>query len=394
MILSIDESIQRLKAEILSQDWRLSPRRLELLEAAFTCLKNRFKSRKGMLAILAMADGAVDYMRKREEERVPPETIDFLKETMAHIVTLYEDHDYDPEREDELFKRVFGRFNFLKQKVQTGRVENGDDARQAVPAAVPAGQRPVAASQSGADPVVGRLLDELRPLLGRRDGSSLLLQRLLAGVVDAARAGEQLTAARLRGLVETLERKAVPAVAVQAAPPAAPKVLRRHEVLDCPATPVRILAVGDVRVVVPESAVSLVRPLKPRKRGAYLRNGRVPLADLSRLLKGLASQFRGPLATMKDRQLKQLSLPVMAPHGISLPEIPDEDAAWMVGVSHGNWHGVVFCAEAGEAAVTMVKFRKGKNGDIAGTAYLEDGGAAPLLDVERLLRREGFLTTA
>lgn len=67
MILSIEESIQRLKAEILAQDWRLSPRRLEAIDAAFACLKTRFKNRKGMLTILAMADSVVVYIKKREE---------------------------------------------------------------------------------------------------------------------------------------------------------------------------------------------------------------------------------------------------------------------------------------------------------------------------------------
>jgi hypothetical protein len=42
-ILSIEESVQRLKAEILSVDWRISEKRAELLEAAFSCLKKGLK---------------------------------------------------------------------------------------------------------------------------------------------------------------------------------------------------------------------------------------------------------------------------------------------------------------------------------------------------------------
>jgi len=82
VILSLDESIQKLKTEILSQDWSLSPRKIEPLQAAFTCLKNRFNTRKNALAILTMADSVLLYAQKRQDQ-IPPEFIDFLKETMA-----------------------------------------------------------------------------------------------------------------------------------------------------------------------------------------------------------------------------------------------------------------------------------------------------------------------
>ena len=56
MILSLDESIQKLKTEIPPQDWSLSPKKIEPLQAAFTCLKNRFSTRKNALAILTIAE--------------------------------------------------------------------------------------------------------------------------------------------------------------------------------------------------------------------------------------------------------------------------------------------------------------------------------------------------
>jgi len=390
VILSIDESIQRLKAEILVQDWRVSPRRLEYLEAAFVCLKNRFKSRKGMLAILAMAEGVVDYLKKRPEEDVAPEVIDFLKETIAHVVSLYEDRDYDPEHEGELYKRVYLRFTTLKQRLQGGR--EGQPA--AMSGGAPAAVKAIPAAD---DATVNQLLDRLRMLLGRRDGSVVLLHRFLEQVAVAAMSGGALTEANLRSLLDRVagETDAVPAAGGAAGQPAvagADKRLVRHEVRDCPPTSVRSLVVGDVRVVIPEGAVALARPLKPGKRASYLQGGRLPLADLAGFLQGLAGQFHGPLAEMKDRQLKKLALPVMTPHGVGLPEMPDEAAEWLVVVSHGNRHGALFCRDFGTEAVVMSRFQKGKNGDISGSAYWESGGQAPFLDVEELLRREGFLS--
>jgi len=117
MILSIDESIQRLKAEIIAQDWGLSTKRIDLLEAAFACLQQRFKSRKAAHAILIMAGSVLDYV-KRKGESTPTVSIDFLKEAMAHIVNLYETDDFDPESEEKLFKGLFYRFQGLKKKIR------------------------------------------------------------------------------------------------------------------------------------------------------------------------------------------------------------------------------------------------------------------------------------
>ena len=126
MTLSIDESLQKLKAEILAQDWRLPPRRIEPLEQAFACLTQRFKSRKHVLAILTMADSVLRYLKKQENDP-PPACIDFLKEAMAHVVSIHEDGKFDPEREEALFKRVYSQFSLLKQLVQKERQDEGID---------------------------------------------------------------------------------------------------------------------------------------------------------------------------------------------------------------------------------------------------------------------------
>ena len=118
VILSIDESIQKLKTEIISQDWRLPQRRIEPLEAAFACLKQHFRNKKNALAILTMADNVLKYIKKHGNAS-EPSFIDFLKEAMAHVVTIFEDHELDPEQERQLFQRVYEQFSRLRQKIHT-----------------------------------------------------------------------------------------------------------------------------------------------------------------------------------------------------------------------------------------------------------------------------------
>ncbi|MEW6594431.1 MAG: hypothetical protein AB1413_06110 [Thermodesulfobacteriota bacterium] len=137
MTLSIDESLQKLKAEILAQDWRLPPRRIEPLEQAFVCLKQRFKSRKHVLAILTMAESVLLYV-KRQDGDPPPRCIDFLKEAMAHVVAIHEEGKFDPQQEEALFKRVYSQFDLLKKVVQAGKRGMADEEEPfAVPAAAP-----------------------------------------------------------------------------------------------------------------------------------------------------------------------------------------------------------------------------------------------------------------
>jgi len=387
--LSIDESIQRLKAEILAQDWRISPRRLESIEAAFSCLQKRFKTRKGMHAILAMADSVIVYMKK-QDETVAPASIDFLKEAMAHIVNLYEDHDYNPDHEEELFQRVFKRYNVLKQKLQLSRrpaeTTTPTPAKQAVPA-------PKESPKENKPPTnqTDQLLQRLRLILGRKDGSALVLQRLLEEAVPLSGAAEQpLTVTGLRTILDKMAPNSTTINASGKKETNCP--LQKHTPEACQATPVRRLTVGKTQILIPETHIALTQPLKNRKCSSYLHNGRVNLSEFSRFAKGLADQFIGPLSEMKDRQLKKLALPIMAPRGLTLPELPDEKATKLLIISHENWHGVLFCAEIEDETNSMIQFCKGKNGDIEGTAWLESGDTVPLLNAEQLLRREGFLS--
>ena len=400
MILSIDESIQRLKTEILAQDWRLSPRRLEAIEAALSCLNKRFKTRKGMHAILAMADSVIAYIKK-QEDAPPTATIDFLKEAMAHVVNLYEDRDYNPEHEEELFQRVFKRYTALKQQVQINREQTGsaEESKQR-PAATanttpPDHKKPAAKeAPKEEEPAISstdQLLNRLRLILNREDGSAMVLQRLLEESVLLTGATEQpLTVTGLRTILDKMTKRSAPAT-----PPGdedAPRQQQKHTPAACKATPVRRLTIGTTQILIPEAHIALTRPVKTGRRSSYLHSGRIDLSDFSRLMQGLAAQFSGPLAEIKDRQLKKLALPIMTPQGLNLPEMPDEKATGLLVLSHKNWHGALFCAEIEDETSSMVQFCKGKNGDIAGTAWLEEGDPLPLLNVEDFLQREGFLT--
>lgn len=123
LTLSIDESIQKLKAEIIAQDWRLPQRRIEPLTAAFTCLRNRFKNRKNLFAILTMANNVLKYLEKHDST-VHPDFIEFLKEAMAHVVNIYEENKLAPDKEAQLFKKMYSQFNCLQQKVRGQNTNN------------------------------------------------------------------------------------------------------------------------------------------------------------------------------------------------------------------------------------------------------------------------------
>jgi hypothetical protein len=333
VILSLDESIQKLKTEILSQDWSLSPRKIEPLQAAFTCLKNRFKTRKNALAILSMADSVLLYAQKRQDQ-VPPEFIDFLKETMAHVVNMYEDGRLDPDRDAEVFKRVYGKFAKLKDKVAA---EKGEAPR-------PAGTS--TDLESWDEPVS---LDEA---------------------------------------------PASPAQAKTEQSPAAKAVPKTPEVKPLPIQPgamIRPITVGKLSLAIAEEHIALTKPLSPKKRKKYIQGSQIPLKDLGGWFRRLSGQMKGPLALLKNGKLKKLILPLMIPRGMGLSDIPDEEATMLVVVSNGNWHGVIFCRGLAQEAAPLLSLDRAKNGDIVGLARFGEDQELQLLNIGQLLEREGFL---
>lgn len=157
-------------------------------------------------------------------------------------------------------------------------------------------------------------------------------------------------------------------------------------------TLVRKLVIYRKPLAIKEEYIALVRPVAPKKRKLYYKTSNVPLKDFSSLFKGIASQFTGNLSSIKDGKLKKLSLPVMNPSGIGMPEIPDESAVKLVVVSSGQWNGVLFCTDIAEEAAALSGFQKEKNGDIIGRATLKNGEELSLLNLESIIKREGFLS--
>ena len=167
--------------------------------------------------------------------------------------------------------------------------------------------------------------------------------------------------------------------------------IQHHAFKDCPATAIREITVSSKTVAIEEDSIALIRPLLPKKREQYIKNNHIPLKDLCKFMHSLSSELRGELSVIKDSKLKKLILPIMLPTGVELPSMPDENAYHLVIVSHGKWHGVIFCSEVADKVQTMVKSKKARNGDIAGIGYLEDAREVLLLDVSSILTREGFL---
>ncbi|MFZ5776296.1 MAG: hypothetical protein ACOY3Z_12505 [Thermodesulfobacteriota bacterium] len=339
MILSLDESIQRLKAEILSPDWSLSPKKIESLEAAFTCLKNRLKTRKNAFGILSMADSILQFARKRQEP-LPAEFVDFLKEAMAHVVNMYEESKFDPDRDAELFRRVYAKFLQLKEKVKAERsVSGGDSGDEAIFAA--------AAEEDGAP----------EPAAAPQ-----------APVPEPPRPSREVAAR--------------PATRAMAA--AKPFELP-------PGSLVRRVVIGGVAALVPEDSIALARAISPKKRKGYLKASQIPLKDFGGIFRSLAGQFKGTLGQQRSGKLKQLALPLMVPRGMALPPIPDEEATALLVVSGGQWHGAFLCREVEVEPLQASSFVRSKNGDIAGIARVAADEELPVLSMGPLLEREGFL---
>ena len=334
MILSLDEAILKLKTEIISQDWSLSHKKIEPLQAAFACLKNRFNTRKNALAILSMADSVLRYAQRRQEP-VSPEFVDFLKEAMAHVVNMYEDGKLDPDRDAELYKRVYGKFARLKEK---------------------------AAAEKGVNP---RLAEQETGLFAD-----------LESLVELLSSDEAVTEQPQIG---------------QDSGQAASKAAETEPLPVQAAGMIRPITIGHLALGIAEKYIALIRPLSPKKRKKYLKNNQIPLKDLGGWFSSLSGQMQGPLALFKNSRLKKLVLPLLYPQGLGLAELPDEEASLLVVVSNGQWHGVILCRLAQEAA-PLLSLVRAKNGDLVGPGRVgEIQEELYLLNIRQLLEREGFL---
>lgn len=425
--LSINESIKRLKVEIIAQDWGLSEKRIDLLESAFSCLKQRFKSRKAAHAILIMAGSVLDYV-KRKGESTPSESIDFLKEAMAHIVNLYEADEFDLEKDEKLFKGLYYRFNALKEKIKAEK--NQGAAEEPARAAVPhAAAKPQEAPEDDFDEdalvpenidqlrqkvlslreselsldrsEVDRLVHDLQNSLERAEYVGETIRQLLTELLHVReravgpRSGEDIPEDIPEDIVDDITGEAqqpAPASGAERRGLDQPMAAEDASVKNCPATELRGITVAGSLVYIQENAIALIREVTKDKVQEYLKNSNVPLRDFGSFFKRLAKQFKGSLATIPDKKLKKLTLPIIVPTGHLLADVPDENGSQLVFVTNGQWNGVIVCSDVAREAVTMVKFKNAKNGDFVGIGFSEEGLALPLLNVVSILRREGFLT--
>jgi hypothetical protein len=412
--LSIEEAIQRIKAEIIAPDWRLSAKRIESLAAAFTCLQERFDNRKRLRNIITMAGNVLQYIKVKGDNS-PPDSVDFLKEAMADIVNLYEEGGDDPEREERVFKKVLAHFQQLKEGIKSHKIR-----RQSVYSpedAGPGSEEEVAAARTmaflqevsqgekeevrlpeedeaesppdGRPPEVKGLIAELQESLQRAEEVGATLRQILGVALngrggkapDYPRAGQSAAASLSEPVEDLLPRTTEPLLQ------------RQHEqpVEHCQPALVQEIFLGEHPVALPADGVSLIRPLAVAAREKYLREGQVALRDFHGLFQGLARQFHGVLASASDRKLKKIALPVIYLQSFGISEPSDEQATTLLVLSHGQWHGVLFCTDVNKELHTMVKFRKAPNGDIAGLGYLEDGRELPVVNLADFLRREGFL---
>lgn len=379
MTYALEDAILRLKAEIIAQDWRLSPKRAEQLETAFASLRIHFANRKPIHAMLVMATNVLAYIKNRGAS--PPETIDFLKEAMAHVVNLHEDLADDPSREEILFQGLFSRFTTLKKKIQ--RTTKGSDAPHTnISPVQPESSMPPHFQESNHNVPPENELDML----------STLCTEFSSALTKTGPLGKQIAPLFASWLgspaVDTLlnGRPQYPATDERN-----PSRLPVDAIASCPPTPVKILTIGGALIALQSSAIGMLRTISPSVAELYLQNATVPLKDFSRFLQKLTHQFTGSLATVDERTLLSLSLPIMVPQGNDLPETPSPSSSSLVIISSGNRHGAILCESIEEHEQTMIQFAKQQNGDIAGTAYMEDGDTFPLLDPFAMLQREGIL---
>ncbi len=414
MSISIEESIQRLKAEIIAQDWRLSPNRTQQLEAALACLKNRYKTRKATHAMLMMAASVLTHIKKHGAK--PPETIDFIKEAMAHVVGLHEDLTFVPEKEDKIFKGLYKRFTLLKKKINSSQIRTQPPQPGPPPAEPDKNATPLTAQPDRALPETPQKAPEAPSQENQKENLSItpqeqvnpgnatqLIHDLKNSLEKAGEVGTtigQLLQALLATQTPPSSKEAAPKAVPQedipekVAPPTPKEIITPEQrIKNCPATQLKIMKVNGTCIAIEQESISIIRPIQPNKSKSYIKESNVPLKDFGGFMRGLSSQFSGKLAKIKNSKLKQLNLPIMAPQGLAFSDVQDDEATSLVVISKGSWHGVLACSDVQTDPGVMVKFEQHKNGDIAGCGHLEDMNQVPLLDSLSILKREGFLLT-
>ena len=150
------------------------------------------------------------------------------------------------------------------------------------------------------------------------------------------------------------------------------------------------IVLGGKPLGIPEGCVAFITPLRRDRLAAYLKDWSVPLGDFKKLFRSLPLQFKGALSQFKEYRLKDVTLPVMVPSAMDLPEFPDDTATFVVVLSEGNRHGALLCSEVRQQGKIIVRVGRTNNGDISTIGYLQDDDQVPILNVTSLLMQQGF----
>jgi len=425
--LSLEESIQRLKAEILSQDWRLSEKRAELLAAAFDCLKRRFNNRKTAFAILVMATNVLVYIQKKGDRQIAG-TVDFLKEAMAHIVTFYEDPVFDPEKDKKVFNALYRRFGVLKDKIHADQ-QNTSKPEPTPPAAptahsdeqrkretvsptlslqqkppeeemTPSPEEPQQQNLSSSRHLallegihkmdrqsVEKLVRELKDSLQRAEEVGTTIRQLLVELL----ASRQRPMPSMEAILQNTADQTMSAERGEAANNSSPAAELRPNPEACEECPLLLVQIGAATIAIEERFLAARRPIASEHRQNYIKHSTMPLKDFKRFLHSLAGQFKGCLSSLKDSKLRALSLPVVVPRGLHLPDKPGDQEQEALVLCNGNWCGVLFCSPASNERAVMVAKQQMNDGDLYQTAYTKGGEKFSLLNTVELLKREGHM---
>ena len=116
-IMSPDEGLEIIRAEILAQDWRLSPASRQRLGRALDLFAGRVQGRRGFYYIHSMCGGILAYLEKHGDG-ARPAAIDLLKECLAHLLPFFDGRESSSAREAEIFHAAFGRFQKLKKEIR------------------------------------------------------------------------------------------------------------------------------------------------------------------------------------------------------------------------------------------------------------------------------------
>lgn len=188
--MPMDEAVRRLKAELISPDWRLTGSRITLLEAALGSLRHALASRRDAVAVVTMAENVLHYI-ERHQALDTYVLIAFLKEAMALAVSLHEEAAPDQHQDARTFRAVYQRFQAVKSGLQGRGMPRGVGSSPWSPSALPQtgdleldlgedGVPNPGEKQPGLEQVVAGLARDVQALADRVEAQGVLLERLLA----------------------------------------------------------------------------------------------------------------------------------------------------------------------------------------------------------------------